>query len=143
MTVQFPPLTPEQAIKEANTLRRIATGLGSKESWKGAEELEWIALAITRSAGLPDPGSDYTLDFYRDAEDFDLPAPAQPELADDGYEWGIRALGVSGQVVVRPNKAAAEEIYGHYIEAPRLYGKVELCRRAKPHTWQVVKASQQ
>lgn len=141
MTVQFPPLTPEQAIKEANALRRIATGLGSKIEWNGAEELEWIATEATK-AGLPDPGSDDTYYFYSDALGLDLPAPAEPELDDDGYEWGIRALGVSGQVVVRPNKAAAEEIYGHYIEAPRLYGKVELCRRAKPHTWQVVKASQ-
>lgn len=141
MTVQFPPLTPEQAIREANTLRTIATGLGSKESWKGAEDLEWIAMAITQ-AGLPDPGSDYTLGFYREADEAcALPAPVQPELGDDGYEWGIRADGINYQVVTRPDKQTAEDIYDHYIQAPRLYGKVELCRRARPHTWEVVKAS--
>ena len=137
MTVQFPPLTPEQAIREANTLRTIATGLGSKESWKGAEDLEWIAMAITQ-AGLPNPGIEETIDFYHEADKCYLPEPVE---AEGGYEWGIRADGISHKVITRPSKQAAEDIYDHYIQAPRLYGKVELCRRARPHTWEVVKAS--
>lgn len=76
---EFPPLTPEQAIREANTLRRIAAGLGAKLDWRGAEDLEWIAMAITRT-GLPNPGISDTLAFYENAEASELPAPVNQDI---------------------------------------------------------------
>lgn len=64
----LPEQTPEQALKESNALRKIAIGLGASEQWRGGQDLEWIALAITE-AGLRDPGNSNNIAHYLEAEE--------------------------------------------------------------------------
>lgn len=45
---------PQPTDLERQVLDNIAVGLGSRESWSGADELEWIANEIGRVRPHPD-----------------------------------------------------------------------------------------
>ena len=50
---------PQPTDLERQVLDNIAVGLGSRESWSGADELEWIANEIGRVRPHPGDCPDY------------------------------------------------------------------------------------